>query len=47
MPVFKERSDLPIAYVIAGSSGGGLDHSPIGGKVASLLAKIAVLFQKL
>jgi hypothetical protein len=29
-PVFKERSDLPIAYVRAGSSVRGLDYSPIG-----------------
>jgi hypothetical protein len=33
--------DLPIAYVIAGSSGRGLDHSPIG-KVASLLAVLSI-----
>lgn len=29
-PVFKERSDLPIAYVRAGSSVRGLDYLPIG-----------------
>mgnify|MGYP004627655073 CR=1 FL=1 len=44
-PVKKERSDLPIAYVRAGSSVRGLDHSPIG-TVASLLETRNAVYKK-